>query len=87
MTMIKTAISMPKPIFDEVNEAARELNLSRSGVIVQALRDFLFQLESDRMLAQLNAAWDDEPDADEREYLRWTKHHALALAARLEEDG
>ncbi len=65
MPTVKTAISMPKSIFDEVNEAASELGLSRSGVIVQALKDFLYQRESDRMLAQLNEAYADEPDEEE----------------------
>lgn len=84
MTMIKTAISMPEPIFDEVNEVAGELNMSRSGVILTAVREFLRRRENDRMLAQLNAVYAEDPDPEELEFLRWSADHALRLAARLE---
>jgi len=81
MTMIKTAVSMPRTMFDEVNDAARELEVSRSGLIAMALRAFLRQRESDTMLELLNAAWEDGLDPEEEELLRWAKYHALRRAA------
>ena len=85
MAMIKTAISMPKSMFDEVNEAASELEISRSRLIVLALKDFLHQRESARMLAQLNAVYGDDESPEELELLRWAKHHALRRAAMEDE--
>lgn len=84
MAMVKTAFSMPKALFDEVNEAANELRVSRSQLIVQALRAFLRQRENDRLLAQLNDAWADGLDEEDEEFLRWASYHALRLAERLE---
>ena len=65
MTMIKTAISIPETMFDEVNEAAREKDVSRSGLVVLALGEYLRRRESARMLAQLNAVYGDEEDLDD----------------------
>lgn len=69
MAMIKTAISMPKSMFDEVSEAAHEMEVSRSRVIVLALKDFLRQRDADRMLAQLNAVYGEEEDPEEQGFL------------------
>ena len=69
MTMIKTAISMPKSLFEEANEAARDLKVSRSHLIVLALKDFLRQRENDRLLEQLNAAHGEGLDDEDKAFL------------------
>jgi len=70
MTMVKTAISMPKAMLEEAQEAARELKVSRSHVIVLALKDYLRQRENQRLLEQLNAAYGgEELDEEDRAFL------------------
>jgi len=38
---MKTAISLPDDLFEEIDACARELKTSRSGVLARAARDFL----------------------------------------------
>ena len=70
MHMVKTAISMPQALFDEADEAARELKVSRSRLIALALKDFLRQRENDRLLAQANEAFAGGLDAEDEAFLR-----------------
>lgn len=62
---VKTAISMQKNLFDDVNELASELNVSRSKLFVLAIEEFLNKNESKKMLDQINAAYVDSPDKEE----------------------
>jgi metal-responsive CopG/Arc/MetJ family transcriptional regulator len=38
---MKTAVSIPDPLFAEAGKAARELNISRSKLVQTALEEFL----------------------------------------------
>lgn len=69
MAMIKTAISMSETIFEEASEAARDMNVSRSHLIVLALEDFLRKRENAKLLEQLNAAHGDDLDSGDRAFL------------------
>ena len=66
----KTAISMDATLLERVDEAARDLNLSRSGLIAEALRNFLQQRRRTRISGQLNQAYAKEPSPDERHLVR-----------------
>ena len=63
---VKTAISMQQYLFDDVNALAEELNVSRSKLFVLAIEEFIKKNESEKMLAQINAAFDDSLDEVER---------------------
>lgn len=65
-TSVKTAISMQQHLFDEANELASELNVSRSRLFVLAIEEFLKKNESKKMLNQINAAFVDSPDEEEK---------------------
>jgi len=65
-TSVKTAISMQKELFNKVNETAKELKISRSKLFVLAVQDFIKKQESQRLLSQINTAFDDYPDPDEQ---------------------
>ena len=65
MANIKTAISIEKPLFEEVEALAEELKVSRSHLFTLAARDFLQHHKSQRLLEAINAAFDDLPDAAE----------------------
>ena len=57
MSGIKTAISLDEHLFNEVKETARDLNTSRSGVIRQALLEFMERRKNQRLLDQLNEVY------------------------------
>jgi metal-responsive CopG/Arc/MetJ family transcriptional regulator len=70
MTHVKTAISLPKPLFDEVASLAKELKIPRSRLFALALEEYIRRHHNHRLLDQINVAYDDEPDADERACLQ-----------------
>jgi metal-responsive CopG/Arc/MetJ family transcriptional regulator len=66
MENIKTAISIQKAVFDQAEELARRMKVSRSRLFVLALEDYLRRNQNRELLAQINAAYADEPDPAER---------------------
>jgi len=66
MQAIKTAISIEKNLFDQAEIIARTMKVSRSKLFVIALQDFIEHQKNKEMLAQINAAYEDEPDATEQ---------------------
>ena len=66
MQAIKTAISIEKNLFDQAEKIARTMKVSRSKLFVIALQDFIEHQKNKEMLAQINAAYADEPDATEQ---------------------
>jgi metal-responsive CopG/Arc/MetJ family transcriptional regulator len=66
MQAIKTAISIEKNLFDQAEIIARTMKVSRSKLFVIALQDFIEHQKNKEMLAQINAAYNDEPDATEQ---------------------
>lgn len=64
-TTVKTAISMQKELFKEVNKLAGELHVSRSRLFVMAVQDFIKKKESQNLLSQINNAFSDQPDSEE----------------------
>ena len=75
----KTAISIEKPLFDEVAALAEEMEVSRSYLFTLATRDFIQHHKSQKLLDAINATYDDLPD-NEEERLRAQmkfKHHQL----------
>ena len=65
MTTVKTAISIEKSLFDEVNALAEELQMPRSQLFVLAVEEFIRRHQSHRMLDALNALYADVPDPNE----------------------
>ena len=66
MQAIKTAISIEKNLFDQAEIIARTMKVSRSKLFVIALQDFIEHQKNKEMLAQINAAYDDESDETEQ---------------------
>ncbi|HHB75325.1 MAG TPA: CopG family transcriptional regulator [Desulfobulbus sp.] len=64
-TTVKTAISIQKELFQEVNRLAEELHVSRSKLFVLAVRDFIKKNENKKIISQINKAFDDYPDSTE----------------------
>lgn len=66
MPGVKTAISLDERLFDKVNKLANELHVSRSRLFTLAVKDYLKKQENQTLLAQLNDAYADHPDEEER---------------------
>lgn len=67
---VKTAISIEKGLFNEVNILADEMHVSRSKIFVMAVKDFIKKNENKNLLAQINDAFDEahnikSPDSEE----------------------
>lgn len=65
MAGVKTAISLEESLFHQVNKLAQDMHLSRSKLFTLAVKDFIKKQEGKKLLAQLNAAYDDSPDEEE----------------------
>ena len=65
MTTTKTAISLEKSLFQQVDELASELQIPRSRLFVMAVEEFIQRHQNQQLLAALNAVYDEEPDLHE----------------------
>ena len=63
---MKTAISIPDKLFEEVNKLAQENHSSRSRIICVAVEDYLKKVKSRKLLESLNKAYEDEETPDEK---------------------
>ena len=70
MVKVKTAISIDKTVFEQVNKLADELDVSRSHLFVLAVEEFIQRYENEQLIQQLNQAYDDLPLADEEQILQ-----------------
>ncbi|MEO5925413.1 MAG: ChpI protein [Bryobacteraceae bacterium] len=52
---MKTAVSLPDPLFHEAEAAARESKVSRSQFYANAIEEFLRRRRADAITAQMNA--------------------------------
>ena len=69
MGIIKTAISLDKPLFEKIEALAKEMRVSRSRFFVLAAQDFLNRHKNRKLLEEINDAYDDMPTAEEKKLL------------------
>lgn len=67
---MKTAVSVDDALMEQADQAARDLGLSRSALVAEALRVFLRQLQQAQITEQLNRVYADEPDPSERRLVK-----------------
>lgn len=65
MATIKTAISLQEALFEQVDDLARELRVSRSQVVALALEEFVQRHQNRQLLEAINQAFEDMPDPDD----------------------
>ncbi len=70
MANIKTAISLQKSLFEQVETLAREMKVSRSRLFVLALEDYVRRYQNQQLLERINQAYQDAPDTTEQKRLR-----------------
>ena len=73
MQNVKTAISIQKSLFEQAENLARRMKVSRSRLFVLALEDYIHRQQNRELLTQINAAYADEPDPAEKNLRRKAK--------------
>lgn len=71
---VKTAISLDRELFARSDALAKELQVTRSGLVKQALEEFIAKRRNRRLLAQLNEVYSNDPEPP--------RHPALKAAHR-----
>jgi metal-responsive CopG/Arc/MetJ family transcriptional regulator len=66
----KIAIAIDNSLMEQADEAARDLGLSRSGLIAQAFQDLLGKRRQSRISEQLNKAYANKPSPADRRLVR-----------------
>jgi metal-responsive CopG/Arc/MetJ family transcriptional regulator len=62
---MKTAISIPDHIFEEVNKLAKENKTSRSQIFCAAVEEYLKKMKAHKLLEALNSVYADEVTPEE----------------------
>jgi len=75
MPNIKTGISIEKPIFDQVNDLAQNLNISRSRLFVMAAQEFIQRHKNMELLQAINEAYDDLQEPEIKMVKKMRAHH------------
>jgi len=65
---VKTAISVERELFEEMEALAQDMEVSRSRVFTLAARQFIQRHKSKEILDKINAAHDDLPDPVQEAY-------------------
>lgn len=70
---MKTAISVEDELMEQTDAAARELGLTRSGLVAEALRGYLRQRAQAQVTERLNQVYADDPSGEEIRLVRKLK--------------
>lgn len=79
MATIKTAISLQDSLFEQVEDLARDMNVSRSQLVALALEEFVHRHQNQQLLESINRAYEStaEPDDLERTSARRQHHRRM----------
>ena len=77
MTNVKTAISIEKPVFDQMDNLAKNLKVSRSRLYSMAAREFLQRHNNLELLKLINEANEDLPEPDPIVMMMSSNHYSL----------
>ena len=67
MPTVKTAISLPGPLFRRAENVAHELQISRSQLVATAIDEFVKRYERRALIAAINRAYKEDPPTAEDE--------------------
>jgi predicted transcriptional regulator len=59
---MKTAVSLPDPLFEAADRLARQLGKSRSQLYAEALREYLERHRDEDITRRLNEIYEAEPE-------------------------
>jgi len=83
MPTVKTAISLPEPLFHRAETVAHDLQISRSQLVAKAVDEFVRRYERQATLDAINEAFrQDPPTTEEAALLGGIKAKQRRLAER-----
>lgn len=82
---MKTAISLPDPLFQAAEKAAKELGVSRSKLMQQALEDFLQKRKDATIIEAINRAVARDGGLDKQDEL-WIAQSTRLVMDQLKDD-
>ena len=77
MPNIKTAISIEKPIFDQMDNLAKKLNVSRSRLFAMAAREFIQRHNNLDLLKLINEAYEDSSETEPMVAMMHSNHYRM----------
>lgn len=77
MPNVKTAISIEKPIFDQMDALAKELKVSRSRAFAWAAQEFIDRHKNIELFEAINSAHDDLPESEPVVSIMRSRHRRL----------
>jgi metal-responsive CopG/Arc/MetJ family transcriptional regulator len=70
MSAVKSAISIERGLFEEMDRLSKRLRVSRSRLFAQAAEEFLRRHNAEELVARLNRAYARPPTREERRFLQ-----------------
>jgi metal-responsive CopG/Arc/MetJ family transcriptional regulator len=67
---IKTAVSLPKALFERAEDLASKMRVSRSKLMALALQEYVSRAENQRLLQRINEAVREAMDEDDEQFLQ-----------------
>jgi metal-responsive CopG/Arc/MetJ family transcriptional regulator len=77
MPNVKTAISIEKPIFEQMDILAKNLDISRSRLFTMAAREFIERHNNNEILKLINEAYADLSETEPIVTKMHAKHHIM----------
>ncbi|MFZ0611331.1 MAG: CopG family transcriptional regulator [Desulfobacterales bacterium] len=77
MANVKTAISIEKPVFEQMDDLAKNLKISRSRLFAIAAREFLQRHENRELLKMLDDVYRDSGESESVVDMMRPHHHKL----------
>lgn len=77
MANVKTAISIEKPIFEQMDILAKNLNVSRSRLFAIAAREFIQRHNNIELLKRINEAYADSSETDRMVTMMHSSHYRM----------
>jgi metal-responsive CopG/Arc/MetJ family transcriptional regulator len=77
MPTVKTAISIEKPIFEQMDILAKNLNVSRSRLFAMAAREFLERHNNIELLKSINKAYEDSSETEPMVTMMQSNHYRM----------
>ncbi|MCA9918106.1 MAG: hypothetical protein KC445_09145 [Anaerolineales bacterium] len=85
MSTVKTAISLEKPLLEQIDSLAQEMGIPRSRLFVIAMETFLAQRQNKQMLDAINEVYQEHPPTPQEE--TYLKEMQALYASGLEDEG
>jgi metal-responsive CopG/Arc/MetJ family transcriptional regulator len=80
MPTVKTAISLPRPLFHRAENIAHELKISRSQLVATAIDEFVKRYERRALIEAINRAYEEDPPTpEEKELLQGIRENQRKL--------